>query len=297
MNWKLLIVVVMLFLVVYGVYFVFTQVDFSWVELVPRIFNPLSTSTPYRTAPRTSAPPRVSTPEIRTPEIKTPTPPEGFELGDLSPYYDTVKLSSVRRPDKFGLGGEFTIRVEGAAPSDVDVTGWDIRGNRGSVTIAGAGGVVGPVNHSRIVVRRNTSATFYAAWSSYVKNIELNTCTGYLNATYSVSPKLPTNCPRPPRAELAGFVGECQNFINSLSSCEMPTPSELNQYSVSRDAACRTYIDKLNYDGCVNRYRDLQNFYSYGWRVWMGVELKFDPYHDRLFLYDAAGKLVDEYVY
>jgi hypothetical protein len=234
---------------------------------------------------------------VSAPTTRTPAPPEDFEVSDLSPYFDRVRIASVRRPDRYGIGGEFTVRADASVGSGVDVTGWTIASYRGSIVIFGAGAAIGPVNHARIVIRPNTQGVFYAVWSSFVKNVELNACTGYLNERYALSPKLPNNCPRPTRSELVNFPGDCQNFINSLSSCETANPTELNQFSVSRDVACRAFIDTLTYDGCVRRYGDLSNFYSYGWRVWMGTELKFDPFHDRLLLFDATGKLVDEYVY
>jgi hypothetical protein len=235
---------------------------------------------------------------VRTPPaVNLPTPPEGFSVADLSPYYDRVRITSVRRPDRYGIGGGFTVRVEEIASLPVDVTGWEVHSNRGSFFITGAGAPIGPVNQTRIAVRPNTSAEFYAAWSSFVKNVELNACTGYLNDLYTLSPELPTNCPRPAQSELVNFSGECQNFIGSLQSCETPSPSELNQYVVSGDPACRAFMDTLTYEGCVRKYQNLSNFYSYGWRVWLGTDLHFDPYHDRLFLVDGAGKLVDEYIY
>ncbi|MFH0806708.1 MAG: hypothetical protein V1885_03230 [Candidatus Brennerbacteria bacterium] len=297
MNWKGLIVVVLVFLVIYGVYYLITQADFFNLLSIPRIFDPFATSAPVTRTPRQTVTPRTSTPIVSAPTVRTPTPPEGFIVDDLSPNFDKVRIASVRRPDKYGIGGEFTIRAESSVSSGVDVTGWVIRSYRGSIFISGANAGTAPANHPRIVIRPNTSAVFYAAWSSYVKNVELNTCTGYLNELYAVSPKLPNNCPRPARSELVNFPGECQNFINSLSSCEVPSPAELNQFSVSRDVACRAFLNNFTYERCVQRYNSLSNFYSYGWRVWMGTELKFDPYHDRLLLFDATGRLVDEYIY
>lgn len=298
MHWKGFIVVLLIFLLIYGVYYLVTQGDFLKLLSISRLFDPFATSTqPIRTVRRTTTPP-VSAPTVSAPPaVRAPTPPDGFSVDDLSSYYDKVRISSVQRPDRYGIGGEFTVRADASVSSGVDVTGWEMRSNLGSFVIFGANAAVGPVNQSRIMIRPNTSAVFYAAWSAFVKNIELNACTGYLNDLYSPSPKLPANCPRPARSELVSFSGECQNFINSLSSCEVPNPVELNRFTVSRDVSCRAFMNNFTYEGCMRNYRNLSNFYSYGWRVWLGTELRFDPYHDRLFLFDGGGKLVDEYVY
>ncbi|MDP3974883.1 MAG: hypothetical protein Q8P88_01180 [Candidatus Jorgensenbacteria bacterium] len=298
MHWKGFFIVLLVFLVIYGVYYLVTQSDFVKLLSISRILNPFATSSSSSvTTTRRPPSPRASAPIASAPIVRTPTPPAGFAVEDLSTYYDKVQITSVRRPDRYGIGGEFSIRANNLVSSGVDVTGWEIRSNRGSITMSGVYAPVGPVNQRRIVISPNTSAVFYAAWSSFVKNIELNACTGYLNDLYSLSPKLPTNCPRSARSELVNFSGECQNFINSLSSCEVPDTIDLNRFTVSRDVACRAFMNNLTYEGCVRRYRDLSNFYSYGWRVWMGTELRFDPYHDRLLLFDGAGKMVDEYVY
>lgn len=279
-------------LVIYGVYYLIAQSSFIELISIPRIFSPFATSSPPVALNR-----RAETPRAEAPIVPTPTPPQGFALHDLSALFKKVRIVSVERPNQYGIGGSFTVQVESAIGSAVDVTGWEVRSNHGSIAIESAYAPAGPVNQTRIVIRPATSAVFYAAWSSFVKNIELNICTGYLNGTYALSPKLPNNCPRPARSEIVRFSGACQNFINSLSSCEVPTPSELNQYAVSGDTACRAFIDTLTYEGCVKRYGTLSNFYSYGWRAWLGTELKFDRYHDRLLLFDEGSKLVDEYVY
>lgn len=296
MHIKGFIVIILVFLLIYGVYYLVTEADFLKLISIPRIFDPFATSAPPvrpGIAPRGTA----ASSSVREPEPQTPTPPQGFAAGDLSLYFGKVELASVRKPDRYGIGGEFAVRVGSSAAESVDVTGWAIESYRGRVAISGAGSQVGPVNHARIVIRPNAQAVFYAAWSPFVKNIELDACTGYLNNTYALSPKLPNNCPRPDRSELVNFPGDCQNFISSLSSCETPSPAELNQFAVTRDAACRAFIDALTYEGCVRKYRDRTDFRSYGWRAWIGTELKFDPSHDRLLLFDANGKLVDEYVY
>lgn len=298
MNWKGFFVVLIVLLVIYGVYYLVTEANILQLLSIPRALDPFATSTPgARTSPRSSGTLRGTTPTVSAPTVRTPTPPKGFEVADLSSYFDGIQLVSVRRPDRYGIGGEFTLRANASVGSAVDVTGWTISSNRGSIVIFGAHGSIGPVNQARIVIRPGTSAIFYAARGSFVNNVELNSCTGYLNEIYAVSPKFPNNCPRPPRSDLVSFSGECQNFITSLSSCEAPDPNERNRFTGTSDVACRAYLDTLAYGPCVNRYRDLPNFYSHGWRVWMGAALKFDPYHDRLLLFDATGKLVDEYIY
>jgi hypothetical protein len=235
--------------------------------------------------------------EFEKPSGPTKEIPAGFTEDDISPDFGKVEIASVRRPSSLGAGGGFTLRADTTLSESLDITNWRIKSNRGEITVRGGVSSVPPVNMARIVLRPRTSAVFYADINSFVKNVELNKCTGYLNNTYTLNPKLPNNCPRPERGDYINFSGECQNFIRSLSSCEQPTSSELNRFTRSSDIPCHEFLERLNYANCVREHSGDSNFYSYGWRIWMSERLPFDPQHDRLLLFDESGLLVDEYVY
>ena len=197
-----------------------------------------------------------------------------------------------------GAGGRFTLRADFTQGEPVNVTNWKIRANNDKeIVVRGGISSVPPVNLTRMVLRPRTSAVFYADVSSFVKNVELNKCTGYLNKTYNFDPRLPNNCPRPDRSETITFSGKCQSFIRSLSSCEQPTGTELNRFAGIDNIACHEFLEDLNYGNCVKEHSNDSDFYSYGWRVWMSDRLPFDPKHDRLLLFDENNLLVDEYVY
>lgn len=223
--------------------------------------------------------------------------PEGFTAADISPDFGKVEISSVRRPSSLGEGGGFTLRADFTQELPLDITNWRIKSNDGEITVRGGVSSIPPVNLSRIVLRPRTSAVFYADVNSFVKNVELNKCTGYLNNTYTLDPRLPNNCPRPERSDYITFSGECQSFIRSLSSCEQATSAELNRFTRPSDIPCHEFLEDLNYGKCVQKYSSDSNFYSYGWRVWMSESLHFDPRHDRLLLLDENGLIVDEHVY
>ncbi|KKU93791.1 MAG: hypothetical protein UY26_C0004G0004 [Candidatus Jorgensenbacteria bacterium GW2011_GWA1_48_13] len=224
-------------------------------------------------------------------------PPEGFTKEQLSPYYRLLELTSVVRPPSSGFGGRFTIRTASALKEFIDITNWRVRSNKGEIVIYGAPGGAGPVNQLNIVLRPGTSATVYSIRSSFVKNVELNKCTGYLNKTYSFNPQLPNNCPRPDRSNIYTFSGACQSFILSLSACEQPTGEELNRFSSENDAACREFLNQLNYQNCYNEHSAESDFFRYGLRIWLEQVLPFSSEHDRLLLLDRNGLLVDIYTY
>lgn len=236
--------------------------------------------------------------EFEKPSGITEEIPEGFESSDLSPDFGKIEITSLRRPTSSGAGGGFTLRSDFTQGDPVDITNWSIQGNDNKeITIRGGISSVPPVNLTRIVIRPRTSAVFYADTNSFVKNVQLNKCTGYLNKTYNFDPKIPNNCPRPDRSQTISFSGECQNFIRSLSACEQPTGSELNRFASVDDIACHEFLEDLNYGNCVREHSNDSDFYSYGWRVWLSDRLPFDRQHDRLLLLDEDNLLVDEYVY
>ncbi len=223
--------------------------------------------------------------------------PAGFTAAHLSPYFGKVEITSLRRPTSAGTGGGFTLQADFTLNELLDITNWRIKSNKSELTIKGGSSDIPPVNLKRIILRPRTSAVFYTDINSFVKNVELNKCTGYLNNTYNFSPKLPTNCPRPERSDFITFSGECQSFIQSLSSCEQPTSAELNRFTRPSDISCHEFLESLNYGNCVREHSADPDFYSYGWRIWMSEKLPFDPRHDRLLLFDENGLIVDEYIY
>jgi len=226
-------------------------------------------------------------------------PPEGFTKEQLSPYYQLVDIGSVRRPSSDGYGAEFSVRAASSLKSAVDITNWRVRANKGvDVVIRGDIASSGPINLARIILKPGTAATVYSVVRvANIKNVELNKCTGYLNNVYKLSPALPNNCPRPKPVDFSEFSGSCQNFVNSLASCESPTSADRARFTSSEDAACFRFLSTLNYEGCSARYSGDPDFWNYGWRIWLDQIFPFDRFHDRLLLLDANGGLVDIYSY
>jgi len=118
---------------------------------------------------------------------------------------------------------------------------------------------------------------------------------GYFSRSNTFIPDLPRSCPNISRSEITSLSGACQEYILSLSSCEVPSgnpPVELD------DNSCHEFLRKLNYAGCVSKYRGDSDFLSNEWRVWVGDRLNIlDPVHDQVKLIDSNGTVIDEYTY
>ena len=220
--------------------------------------------------------------------------PAGFTAGELSPYFHQVRFGSVGA----GSYGQIALYASNLNQSEsVDVTGWHIAANRGgeyvpqAVDLYDPSGLTAP---SDIVFDRNGEQVTMYSWSGPF-NLRLNECIGYIGTANHFNPSLPMSCPAPDRAPLSGFTGACQNFIYSIPSCQVPN---LNSPQIPQnDYNCRAYIaDNFNYRACFNAHINDANFLSNEWRAWMGSS-PLDPYHDKVYLFDRNGLLVDTYSY
>ncbi len=229
-------------------------------------------------------------------------PPQGFTAEQLSVFYRQVRIHSLSRNyssnDK--TIKQITIRSDYSLKNGINVSGWRVKGNKGDFLIPQAVNNFDPAFFGRsgdIIIGANNYIYIYGVSSPMGLNFRLNKCTGYLNNFYKFDPPLPNNCPNVDRKEIASFSGNCQNLITSLGACRIPADKDLNSPAVLNDSACRAYLDRLNYRGCYERNYAVSNFLSNEWRVWLGKNIPFDSEHDRLWLFDREGLLVDEYTY
>jgi len=311
-NLALIGVIIIVGFVVYNVISNLTaQVTFKGLKWNPFKLEappPVSSKSPT-SSPQSSPPPPSLTfiskakEEKRENEAPKITPPFGFELGDLSIYFHKIRIASAQAPRNLFERGQFTLKAEHNLSEGINVTGWKIKTNSGrEIFISRAIADYTPTNlppEGDIILYPENYLNVYG-WSNASfggKNFRLNKCMGYLNSFYNFDPRLPQNCPTPNQSEIITFSGRCQNFIRSLGSCEVPTANQLNSFSGPADTSCRAYLEKLNYGYCYETNRHKNDFFSNEWRVWLNLPLPFDSEHDRLLLFDKAGKLVDEYVY
>jgi hypothetical protein len=229
----------------------------------------------------------------------TPTPPDGFTVAQLSPYYGEVKIGNVSAASTYNSVAQFSLNANYSGSAAIDVTGWHLRSNRGDIVIPKAimdylpGGFGTP---GEIALGPGNVLNVYSSISPVGQNFRMNACIGYLNNTYSFTPALPQNCaPVYDRSEIVTFSGVCQNYILSLWGCSVPSANQINSFS--GDSSCQAILNRFNYNTCYNRNRFQSGFFSNEWRAWLGSPINFDPSHDRLLLLDRNGLLVDQYVY
>lgn len=219
---------------------------------------------------------------------------------DLSWYPVTerklARISYVRRPTQFEPFLDIVLSSGLSNGEKLDITGWMLKPNKGGVLVIPKAQGVYSFGGSQedIYISAGDQVHLYSG-RGIKGNFRLNKCMGYLEAEPPIVPPIPKECPSANRSEISNFSGACQDYILSLRTCENPTANP--PVPISEDS-CHAFLSKMNYDGCVKKYRNSADFLSREWRVWIEEQGNiFDSIHDKIQLIDSQGKIVDEFVY
>jgi len=223
--------------------------------------------------------------------------PQGFTLSQLSPYFHKVRLAGVALP------GEITLSAALDEGASVNITGWLVKARQGGQFVPRAINIYDPTGYgpeTDINLKPNDTLYMFSSVSAIGKNFRLNKCIGFLENENDFTPGIPGYCQPLYKdySEISAFTGKCQDYISSLSSC---TPPDIDYGSTEipqDDYACKSYIqNNIGFRGCFNKYRSDADFLTNDIWAWTGNDHVFDERHDRVFLFDKAGLLVDEYSY
>lgn len=254
-------------------------------------FGPGGGQASYSSGSSTSG--NYTSPSVQ-PQINSSDIPYGFTLQDISPYFKKITVSA--SPGSLGYYSQVTLYGYFAENSRIDVTGWQLRANKGGLYIPKAVNVYdssGLAAESDINLKNGDVLYIYSTTSPIGANLHLNKCIGYLANSNMFNPPLSLNCPYVNRSEISNLTGQCQNYILSLGSCKLPAP---NLPFLINDYSCQAFLNKINYGGCFTSHRNDSDFLGNQWIVWSGSKF-LDFQHDRLLLFDKQGLVVNEYSY
>ena len=216
--------------------------------------------------------------------------PSGYTAAQLSPFFHKITFGTLSAGGGYSYG-QISLYDSGDGLAAIDVTGWQIKSNRGGEYIPTAVNLYDPSGlalATDIRMQSGQTLNIYSDTSPF--NLRLNKCIGYMQNANHFNPALPSNCPYFNQSDIASFTGACQQYIYSLGSCAFP---DMNSISIPlNDYACKTYLENLNYGGCFAKHVNDSDFLSNEWRVWTGSNV-IDSIHDTVLLLDRNGLLVD----
>ncbi len=233
-------------------------------------------------------------PSSTKPIIETKDLPVGFTVSQISPFWQKAVITSAR-PGTEKTYSQISLSSYLKQDESLAVAGWVIKAKKGEYVIPKASEVYSSYSVANDIVLKSSEKMEIYSSKSPLGNLKLNKCTGYLETLFDFTPPLPQSCPRPyeSNSDLYQFTPKCQDYVKSLGSCKMP---ETNFLWLTGDSACRSFLDTVNYAGCLREHQADSDFLTKNWRVWMDKKILQEG-HDRVLLFDQAGLLVDEYAY
>jgi hypothetical protein len=229
--------------------------------------------------------------------------PQGFQRKQLSPYFRKVRISGVQ---PLNYSYQITLLTALSENENINITGWVLKTSSSQAYIPLAvsqynqlGNALMPVD---IVLSGFSIVNVnYNGQNNLGYNFRLNKCSGYWQDVYLFNPPLPKMCPILNSSEVMHLSGVCQDYIQSLSVCQVPEVSFYNTLgNTEQDLNCRRFLETINYQGCVKKHYLDKDFLSNEWYIWFNnQENQFflDNLHDRVLLLDKNGLLVDVFAY
>lgn len=125
-----------------------------------------------------------------------------------------------------------------------------------------------------IVINEKTDLIVNSGASPVGVSFRENTCTGFLTQYQTFNPPISKECPNPiTLLKDQGFnlSRNCTDFLSNISSCEVVT-----DFPDNIDFECKSIVEKnLNYNSCVNTYKQKPDFYKDSWRIFLNEEKEF----------------------
>ena len=234
-------------------------------------------------------------------DVADPTPAERTFKINTSLYFNRVKISSTRTKTS-SRPSLITLRTYLKQGEEINITGWQIKGKRGSFVIPG--GIekykpyYNPVPTEDIFIEQGDIIYLSGASNPFGRgrNFRPNKCLGYFMHYHDFPIPLSRNCPKPTEEEISHLDPCCQIFIQRLRRCEIPDYS--CNLSVSGDPECTSYLtDNFNYGDCYRKYSKDEDFIGNNWHIYMNRNFIVSNDCDILYLRDQNGLFINKYSY
>jgi hypothetical protein len=232
-------------------------------------------------------------------EVTDPTPATRTFKINVSPHFQKITISNIQiqsssRPSLITLSSHLNRGEE------INITGWQISGKKGSFFIPKGIEKYSPYNSEPIddIIVKPGDTIYLSGAANPLgrdRNFRPNKCLGYLTNYHDFPIPLSKDCPKPTEKEISHLSDCCQQFISKLGKCQAPDYSK--NLSIMTDPDCTSYlIQNLNYLSCFNKYSQEEDFLKKEWHIYMGHNFLSQTF-DTLYLRDEKGLVVDTYQY
>ncbi len=243
----------------------------------------------------------------------------GSKETNRSPYANKVTLSSVIAFYSIQPIEEY-IEIQNSG-EPVSITGWKLVNGKGSrpveqsnnsyfyptpdTAIIGQGTEfldpsgsynVGPIvlkNGDRAIVTTGGPLTQFSF--SIPTSFRENMCLGFLK-NYPFEPRVNAACPVITQdKDMRTVTSQCYDYLSSLRRCENPEVENKARFD-EQSSHCKAFVrERQNYPSCVTRSKNLSNFSSSQWRIFLGKKTEmWAERRETITLYDAQGLIVDQ---
>jgi hypothetical protein len=248
-----------------------------------------------------------------------PYQPSGSQDVNRSPYANKVTLSSGSAFYSIQPIEEYIEIYNSGEP--VSITGWKLENGKGSrpveqsnnsyfyptpdTAIIGQGTefvdpsgsfTVDPIvlkNGDKAIVTTGGPLTQFSF--SIPTSFRENMCLGFLK-NYPFEPRVNSACPVITQdKDIRTVTSQCYDYLSSLRRCENPEVENRVRFD-EQSSHCKAFVrERQNYSSCVTRSKNLSNFSSSQWRIFLGKKTEmWAERRETITLYDAQGLIVDQ---
>lgn len=227
----------------------------------------------------------------------------------ISPYFGKIKISQVRPPSIYGQPSLITLSAQFQKEEEINITGWQVEGKRGSFTIPKGIEQFNPLITTlpflKGIIVKKGDLIYISSLANPLGprdwSFRPNKCTGYLTNTRNFPISISKNCPLPNLQRLPRYLtAACKEFIATLGSCQTPKFQKMQDYQVFEDSNCLSYVNFIfNYNGCFALHFQEENFLENQWHIYLDRAEReiMERETDTIYLKDQNGLLVDKYSY
>ncbi len=219
------------------------------------------------------------------------------ELAGSSVYKDKIVLKNGNARSTNPNEEYLVLETSGKNTNRIDITGWYLKsavtGNTLQIKKASGLPITSNVNNENDIFVGPSEKIYITTGRSPIGvSFKTNICTGYLEQFQDFTPTLSRQCPKP---EFNSLNDDCLDFIESIPRCEMNT----KEIPLGIPYECSQFItSKINYQSCVDGYKNTSDFYGKEWRIFAGRDIEYwKDKRETIILYDSNGKLVDSITY